>query len=302
MMSNLCQILISKKVEKVKELPFKKLDQIGKGTYGIVYKGKYDNKVVAIKEVQLSHKNIKIDELLNEVKILKCLPNKCTEYVVYTYDIILDTNCDKLYFIMEYMPNGDLISLTKRNYDDAMKTLINGWNHCLKGLKCIHKNGIVHKDIKPENILVSNNDEFKFADFGLSCITKCHKPFSGSLAYLDPHVIYNGHSKGFLNFQDYMNADYWALGMTFLHLIFTLPPLIQNLYDDDEIVVFDYWTFLNDTDKSLSEFIQDLYVNNHKIIFNDILSALPNEQMMKAEYNKLGPKFSKMIKEIDGIL
>ena len=87
------------------------------------------------------------------------------------------------------------------------------------GLKLVHSKGIIHNDIKPENIIIDSNKTPKLVDFGVVCKTnqcsigdisditvECCKGFTGTLYYLSPETITN-HVR-------YLSSDVWSLGIS----------------------------------------------------------------------------------------
>ena len=104
--------------------------------------------------------------LKNETDILSKI--RC-DYVVNSYYIFKDIF--NLYFVMEYMPGGDLFRLLT-SIELPLSTIQLASAETLLAIQYLHKIKIIHKDIKPENILISKEGHFKLTDFGLSQITK----------------------------------------------------------------------------------------------------------------------------------
>jgi serine/threonine-protein kinase GIN4 len=79
----------------------------------------------------------------------------------------------------------------------------------VKALLYCHTQGILHRDIRPENIMINHKNEVKLIDFGFSTLEKKRKPeldIAGSPAYIAPET---------LDSQQGMPADVWSLGVTF---------------------------------------------------------------------------------------
>jgi serine/threonine protein kinase len=143
---------------------------LGTGSYGHVIEAehKVTNKTVAIKRVTgLFEDFIDTKRILREISLLKSMKN---QFVVELLDIIYDTenpNFETIFLIFECAPS-DLKKTIKRaiflNILD-IKLLV---YHILCGLKYIHSCAVLHRDLKPGNILLDNNYQIKICDFGLA--------------------------------------------------------------------------------------------------------------------------------------
>ena len=99
------------------------------------------------------------------------------------------------YIVMEYCPNGDLLSVMAQQYVDLSKVA----THVLYGLKALHSCGKVHRDLKPENVLVKKNGDYALTDFGISGdrnkrmternILGKPKQIFGTYAYMPPEQL-----------------------------------------------------------------------------------------------------------------
>lgn len=99
------------------------------------------------------------------------------------------------YIVMEYCPNGDLLSLANKSQIDYSKAA----THILLGLKALHGRGKVHRDLKPENVLIKSNGDFALTDFGISGdrnkrMTEMNilgkpKQIFGTYAYMPPEQL-----------------------------------------------------------------------------------------------------------------
>lgn len=274
---NVYQKLKDLGVREISELPFnlRNLNIIGEGAQGTVY---LDGSK-AIKEINLNINADGAQELLYEIEILKSLQN--TECTVQVYDYIIHTKMKKLYIIMEYAEEGNLMDFMESIMDnegnvneekidkifDSLKVM---WNALLNCLNKLHRHGIYHRDIKPQNILIfKNGDNYiaKFADFGLSCIsTKNYKEivkfakcpvkfnlkFTGSVWYIDPSFL---HGK-YKNIDEYLShSDVWALAMSFYD-VYLAYLIMMNFYDKKYIASF--WVLNNKYDVNDSELIESI--------------------------------------------
>lgn len=146
---------------------YTKLDKLGEGTYGEVYraKDKVTNEIVAMKRIKLTAEEEGIPPTaLREISLLKDLaghPN-----VVELKDVICEAR--QLYLVFEFVER-DL-----KQYMDSLKELpsldrVKSYLYqLLRGLDACHRRAIMHRDIKPQNVLVDSSGSLKLADFGLA--------------------------------------------------------------------------------------------------------------------------------------
>ena len=112
-----------------------------------------------------------MDDVRREIAIMKKLRH---DNVLRLYEVMDDEKVNKLYLVLEYCKNGDLMQMTKgdaRTNSCTPLTDLQIWDvfrQILKGLKYLHENDIVHGDIKPQNLLVNESGVIKIADFGIS--------------------------------------------------------------------------------------------------------------------------------------
>lgn len=178
---------------------------IGQGSYGKVYKA-YDknNEYVAIKEVL---NIINIELFVKEFNILKKIQdNNCRKDIACPRDIFKNSVLDKIYIVTDFINGKPLNEIsTNCSYNCFIDVIFK----ILDALKFINKKGIIHGDIKPENILCiySNNKYYPvLIDFGLSCMVENCQTSGGSLFYMAPEFF----TKKVL----YKNSDIWSLGIT----------------------------------------------------------------------------------------
>eukprot|EP00485_Elphidium_margaritaceum_P023631 CAMPEP_0202713588 /NCGR_PEP_ID=MMETSP1385-20130828/56610_1 /ASSEMBLY_ACC=CAM_ASM_000861 /TAXON_ID=933848 /ORGANISM="Elphidium margaritaceum" /LENGTH=502 /DNA_ID=CAMNT_0049373991 /DNA_START=31 /DNA_END=1539 /DNA_ORIENTATION=- len=198
---------------------FELVEQLGKGSYGGVVKARdtRDDTVVAIKVVQIETDNTK--ELIREIAILsKCrskyIVNYCGSY----------RHKDEIWIILEYCSAGsvgDVIKITKQALNEAQIAVV--MKHILSGLKYLHKNNIIHRDIKAGNILLSHLGQSKLADFGVSAqlaqTISRRNTVIGSPYWMAPEVLKQ-------NAYD-QKADIWSLGIALIEMAEGKPPLSE---------------------------------------------------------------------------
>ena len=158
---------------------FEILQKIGEGSFAKVYKvfSKQNNQIYAMKMInikKLKEDNEKAYQLaLNETKFLSEFSKMANQVnVVKYYNHFIEG--DYLYIIIEYIENGDMENFIEAHKKVGMhipeEKLWNIFLQCMKGLSFVHKMGVIHRDIRPVNILMDNNMTIKLADFGVSAV------------------------------------------------------------------------------------------------------------------------------------
>ena len=191
---------------------YKREKKLGSGTFGIVYEAinTLFNSKVAMKVIKKEKSN---DKLLirNEIDILKKLshPNIVRIYEFYESE-------HNFYLINEYCSGGELFYfLNKRNLNEQQLSVL--FYQVFSGLCYLHENNILHRDMKPENILISkiekdiySNEEYfwiKIIDFGTAKIFENNKKLKtivGSAYYIAPEVLNKDYNE---------KCDTWSVGI-----------------------------------------------------------------------------------------
>lgn len=149
--------------------------EIGRGTYGKVYRG-YDKRFkypVAIKQIKMNKDHGVPCVTLREISILKQLKHK---NIVRLYDVIHSES--DMYLIFEYL-DSDLGRFIRQHKHLSANTSIYLMRRMMEGLRFCHENMIMHRDLKPQNIFLSNNGEVRIGDMGMA------------RAYVGPNAIYS---------------------------------------------------------------------------------------------------------------
>ncbi|XP_047960301.1 mitogen-activated protein kinase kinase kinase 1-like isoform X2 [Salvia hispanica] len=191
---------------------WQKGDLLGSGSFGSVYEGIADDGVFfAIKEVSLLDQGEegkqRIAQLEQEIALLRKFKH---ENIVQYYGTEKDDS--RLYIFLELVVKGSLLSLyQKYTLRDSVVSAYT--RQILHGLKYLHDQGVVHRDIKCANILVHTNGLVKLADFGLAKATKLNdvKSCKGTAFWMAPEVV---RSEGYG-----LAADIWSLGCTVLEML-----------------------------------------------------------------------------------
>ena len=214
------------------QIGFYKIKQkIGKGCFGKVYLAIQILTQLPVALKVISKSNIKSKDsrqkIEKEVSILKKVNNHHS--VIKLYEVFEDTNF--VYMVFEYLENGDLVQYFKKNplLDEAELKIF--FNKIVKGIEHLHKNNIIHRDIKLDNILLDKNFNPKICDFGISSIMESGKRIfdtGGTPAYLAPEVIKAEGGVG-------PKSDTWSLGILLYLLNFGIVPFkasdMQVLYN-----------------------------------------------------------------------
>ncbi|CAG8708025.1 7615_t:CDS:10, partial [Acaulospora morrowiae] len=196
----------------------------------------------------------------SEVAVLKKLNHK---NVVTLYEVLDDPDNDSLYMVFEICENGVLmdVSINKKTTPFPNEKCRRYFREMILGFEYLHENEIVHRDIKPDNLLLSKDDVLKIVDFGVSEIFKGEdkiKKSAGSPAFMAPElcIAHHGEISG-------KAADIWSMGVTLYCLAFGCLP-----FEEDNIIDL-YESIKNDDVKIPKETDPDLVDLLHVILEKD---------------------------------
>eukprot|EP00899_Mesostigma_viride_P005687 jgi/Mesvir1/15119/Mv14758-RA.1 len=198
------------------ESRYVKLEKLGEGTFGVVYRGldKVDNRTVALKKIRLIPDDVEgvPSTTIRETSLLKGLdhPNVVKLYEVKYSDA-------KLYLVFEYM-EVDL----KRRIDQfkeplPMPMVKSYLFQILEGIRYCHRQRVIHRDLKPQNLLVDETTGvLKLADFGLArtfaITTRQYTNNVVTLWYRAPEILLGSSTYG-------TAVDLWSVGCIFAEML-----------------------------------------------------------------------------------
>ena len=217
-------------------------NMIGKGSYSNVYMGRIiDEKIInenmlssdiiAVKKIKmdnLDQKSFKMisDEVNIMQKIMKL--NTTCNNIIKCIDIIEEF--DFIYIIMEYCENGDLSKLIGKPIKENIVKYY--FSQIINALCFLNENNIIHRDIKPKNILLKKDKrELVLCDFGFARIKTMQrvKTICGSPLYMAPELL---EEKSYTDI-----VDIWAIGMILYEMIYGKHPY-EECKDIDDLKEF----------------------------------------------------------------
>jgi len=210
---------------------FKRLEKLGEGTYGVVYKARDVNTgdTLALKKIRLDAEDEGIPSTaIREISLLKQLqhPN-----IVRLYDVILTDQKLTLVFefldqdLKKYLDSFGDNGLDARTTKSFLRQLLQGICHC-------HENRVLHRDLKPQNLLINREGELKLADFGLArsfgIPVRSYTHEVVTLWYRSPEVL--------LGSRHYSTPiDLWSVGCIFAEIA-SGRPLFPGRNDKDQLL------------------------------------------------------------------
>lgn len=207
-------------MSEVRELQYTKEKKVGEGTYAVVYLGKHvrQNRDIAIKEIKTGLFKDGLDmSALREVKYLQELRHI---NVIELVDVFSSSN--NLNLVLEFLP-WDLEVLIKDQSITFKPADIKSWLlMTLRGIHHCHRNFILHRDLKPNNLLIAPDGQLKIADFGLArSLGNANEDLSSNVVtrwYRAPELLFG--AKHYTT-----SIDVWSVGIIFAELMLRTPYL-----------------------------------------------------------------------------
>ncbi|KAM5170288.1 dual specificity mitogen-activated protein kinase kinase 1 [Mantella aurantiaca] len=207
------------KVGELRDDDFEKVSELGAGNGGVVFKvsHKPTSLIMARKLIHLEIKPAIRSQIIRELQVL----HECNSpYIVGFYGAFYSDG--EISICMEHMDGGSLDQVLKKAGKIPEKILGKVSIAVIKGLTYLReKHKIMHRDVKPSNILVNSRGEIKLCDFGVSgqLIDSMANSFVGTRSYMSPERLQGTHYS--------VQSDIWSMGLSLVEMAigrYPIPP------------------------------------------------------------------------------
>ena len=198
---------------------------VGKGSFGYVWRAekksnRFSYAIKIMDKARVYNKRC-VDTVINELRLLQNLKHPFIVNMQYGFQ-----ERDSLYLVTDFMPGGDLrYHLIKKHKKFSEKEAQFILACLILALEYLHNNGVIFRDLRPENILIDSKGYAKITDFGLARIWQPQNSSdtSGTPGYIAPEVLMRqNHGVG---------VDYFALGIIAHELMLGKRPWPGDVYD-----------------------------------------------------------------------
>ncbi|QRV92446.1 STE/STE11 kinase [Ceratobasidium sp. AG-Ba] len=201
---------------------YKKLECVGRGAYGSVHKGVFipTGEVVALKIINLDGQDDDVDAIQKEVALLSSLSGGDNINITRYHGCWLEG--PHVWIVMDFAQGGSVRTLAKAAPNNSIEERFTPviMREVLQGLAFLHRNNVIHRDLKAANVLISSDGRVMLCDFGVSALLATphskRSTFVGTPQWMAPEVILG---------QTYdTKADIWGLGITLYEMVTGAPP------------------------------------------------------------------------------
>lgn len=228
-------------------------EPLGKGRFGDVYKVK-EKRTENVFAVKVLCVNTEDEEqkttIRREIRNQTCVthPNIVKLYGIFSGN-------ERFFLLMEYVINGDLWKRAKESPNGRLeeKFVSKCTNQLIDALSLLHSKNIFHRDVKPENVLLDENDNVKLTDFGWSIASRTKRnTFCGTLDYLSPELV--------KSIPHDHHVDIWSLGVLVYDVLAGSAPFARKTFKKT-------YEAIENVDYKTPDFFSDNVKNFLKLIF-----------------------------------